>query len=70
MQLLIRSSRPPISHTDRKTKLEKQVDHEYEKIEREKQEAKEKRMIANELVRPTLFPSLLSAFLSSSQCRI
>ncbi|GAA5902773.1 CCDC25 family protein [Sporobolomyces salmoneus] len=32
-----------------KTKVEKQVDHEYEKIEREKLEAKEKRMIANEL---------------------
>ncbi|GAA5998579.1 hypothetical protein JCM5350_000717 [Sporobolomyces pararoseus] len=31
-----------------KTKVEKQVDHEYEKIEREKLEAKEKRMIANE----------------------
>ncbi|GAA5968208.1 hypothetical protein JCM3765_003704 [Sporobolomyces pararoseus] len=31
-----------------KTKVERQVDHEYEKIEREKLEAKEKRMIANE----------------------
>ncbi|GAA5937582.1 CCDC25 family protein [Sporobolomyces koalae] len=32
-----------------KTKVEKQVDHEYEKIEREKLEARQKRQIANEL---------------------
>ncbi|GAA5973793.1 hypothetical protein JCM21900_001387 [Sporobolomyces salmonicolor] len=35
-----------------KTKLEKEVDHEAEKVEREREEARRKREKANELVRP------------------
>lgn len=35
----------------RKTKVTREVDHEYEKIEREKEEAKRKRLIATEQVR-------------------
>lgn len=52
-------------HQKRKTKVERQVDHEFEKIEREKLEAKEKRMIANDQVRVFFLSSFLFFFLFS-----